>query len=733
MKIRHLLAWMLAATAIVACKQDDIVPEDPEANAVAFSVKYSEITEGVAKPESVALTIDNKEMQVSDGKFYKTDLAEKESYMVAVYNKMDNVSVNDGVISLNGSGSTVPSVGWLFCYAGEKKLDKSLSVTLQQQTQQINVVVRAVGGKTGSVSEVTAEMTEVAGQRDIINKVYKGASTVSVKMEQGVLTGTFFGTLRVLGFMADAASALKLNFKYADGTTSTTTVDISTQTEAFNEDKTVINVINVSIGELGEAAETASCEFANNGTLENKDNTEAAPEGANKLTINWPSYNTASRIEVKADGKYFVGELEAATEAGQTTKNGFGELPAADKIEEIAIYVGTERLIAPKAYYTYANGVITMTDCKLVYKPEHMNDTYITKDGTFVQTVDIKLPGDFAPIGAEWKFAGTYDGQEFSITGLNKAEATANFALFRYNAGTIKNVVIKDSKIVSAGYCAGIASKNDGSVINCISYADFEVTAAGHTGGIVGQHNKGMISRCQFHGTIKVTAAGLSGGISGTCYNGATIEYCLNTGVINYPVAGGACGGIVGRNRGLVRGCKNTASHTFSKGSQYNGNGGVAGRNDNNTGVIIACVNTGTITGTEGFGGIVGVTEGATGGVAGEANIVRACYNTGLIVDGGSAGLVGKVAGWFAGRNATFSVIQYGFTVSEGQPKTSNGVFGNGLLANVDIQKFEEAWPEADASKGWGIYTEGCDPTQGYYWKSLGNKEKKEYPVLFWE
>ena len=115
MKIRHLLAWMLAATAIVACKQDDIVPEDPEANAVAFSVKYSEITEGVAKPESVALTIDNKEMQVSDGKFYKTDLAEKESYMIAVYNKMDNVSVNDGVISLNGSGSTVPSVGWLFC------------------------------------------------------------------------------------------------------------------------------------------------------------------------------------------------------------------------------------------------------------------------------------------------------------------------------------------------------------------------------------------------------------------------------------------------------------------------------------------------------------------------------------------------------------------------------------------------------------------------------------------
>ena len=726
MKIRHLLAWMLAATAIVACKQDDIVPEDPEANAVAFSVKYSEITEGVAKPESVALTIDNKEMQVSDGKFYKNDLAEKESYMVAVYNKVDNVSVNDGVISLTGSGNNVPSVDWLFCYAGEKKLDKSLSVTLQQQTQQINIVVRAVGGKTGSVSEVTAEMTEVAGQRDIINKVYKGASTVSAKMEQGVLAGTYFGTLRVLGFMADAASALKLNFKYADGTTSTTTVDISTQTETFNEDKTVINVINVSIGELGEAAETASCEFANNGTLENKDDTEAAPEGANKLTINWPSYNTASRIEVKADGKYFVGELEAATEAGQTTKKGFGELPAADKIEEIAIYVGTERLIAPKAYYTYADGVITMTDCKLVYKPEHLNDTYITKDGTFVQTVDIKLSSDFAPIGKDWNFGGTYDGQNFTISNLSTTEAKDNFGLFRSvgNSGTIKNIVVKDSKFVSGTNCGSIAANNSGSIINCISYA--EISHLGqYVGGIVGRnYQKAFVSKCQFHGILKSDTKGSCGGIVGHSLEETVIEYCLNTASLSFPKAGAYLGGIAGVSRGIVRGCKNTGNHVFFKGSQWTGNGGIVGRLET-PGEIIACVNSGNITGLEGFGGVVGVVEKA-------GSKVTASYNSGLLIDGGTVGLTGKVVGWFLGRNNAGDIVEC-YTVSEGQPKTSNGVFGNGDKDKVDVKKFEEAWPEADASKGWGIYTEGCDPTQGYYWKSLGNKEKKEYPVLFWE
>ena len=53
MKIRHLLGWMIAAAAIISCKPDDIEEIDPEANAVSFSVKYGEMTEGVAKPESV--------------------------------------------------------------------------------------------------------------------------------------------------------------------------------------------------------------------------------------------------------------------------------------------------------------------------------------------------------------------------------------------------------------------------------------------------------------------------------------------------------------------------------------------------------------------------------------------------------------------------------------------------------------------------------------------------------
>ena len=736
MKTKHLFGLLLIAGTLFACKEPVEEPTKPEDNSIAFSVKYGEMTQGVTQPESVVLTLDNTAVDVKDGKFTISG-EQKESYLVSVYNQIQDVTVKDGTIALSGAGSKVPSIDWLFCYAGDKKLGKSLSVTLQQQTKQIDITVRAMGSKIGIIKEATAEITGVAGQRDLVSKVYKSASTVSTTLDPGVLAGSFFGEARVLGFVPDAASELKITFVYTDGTTSTTTVDLSAQAESFNEDKTVINLATVRISDVGEATEAATLEVTNDGALDNKDNTSAADAGDKKMTINWPSYNTATRLEVKADGTYYVGNLAAATDAGQATENGFATLPAADKIEEVAIYVGTERLVAPAKYMTYADGVITVEDCKLVYKSEQLNDEYITKFGTYVQTADLVVPEGFVPIGASFvldegetgtpKFRGKYDGQGFSISGMNFIERDES-AFFRYNAGTIENLVIKDSKFMSGKLNGGVAGRNDGTIKNCISYVDLVVdkVSTGYNGGIVGQCVKGLVSFCQFHGTIKNTASGLVGGIAGTIDNGAIVENCLNTGVIDATV--GYSGGIAGRNRGIVRACKNTADHTMKGGTQWTGNGGVVGRCDNGTGKIIACVNTGNISGDTGFGGICGILDKADASIS-------ACYSTGLLIDVGGVGLVGKVAGWLLGRNGAADVYNC-YTLSEGQPKTSNGAFGNGNAPRVDIKLMDgetPSWPEADASKGWGIYTDGCDPTQGYYWKDLGNAATKTYPKLWWE
>ncbi len=717
---------ILAVAALCACTKEK-TPEKKD-TFVSFSAKCSEKTEGVAAPQDIVLTIDNEEVAVTDGKFVWDYEKDTETHLISAFNKVEGVSVKDGVIAVDGAGSTIPSLDWLFCYTGDKKLGANLNVTLQQQTKQLDIVVRAVGGKAGQIQEATAEISDVAGQRDLVNKLYKGASTVSAKLEPGVLSGTLFGVIRILGFVPNSTNTLKLDLKYKDGTTSTSSVDLTGQADAFNEDKTTISLISVNISDLGEAAEAASVEVTNDGTLENKDNTEAAAAGNKKLTIKWPSYNTASRLEVKANNVYYVSSLGAATDAGQVTDNGFANVPADGSIEEVAIYVGSERLVAPLAYMTYANGVITMEDCKLVYKPEQMNDSYITENGLFVQTTDIRLPSGFTPIGAEFNFAGTYDGQGFSISGMNFAEEEKQEqAFFRYNKGTIMNVVIKDSKIVNAGmYSGGIAARNDGGTVkNCISYLDLTVAAGGHGGGIVGSNVTGLITGCEFHGKINVLKAGLCGGIAGTNYDGGIIENCLNTGSIEGTSFNG---GILGRNRGILRACKNTGDLKVAKGTQWTGAGGVVGRNDNKTGQVIACYNTGTISSTGGFGGLCGVSDG-------EGCTITACYSTGLIVNSGDASLVAQVAGWFLGRTM-YSWIRYCYVISEGQPQTSNGVFGNGHKDRVDVKILDgEApeWPTEDAEKGWGIWKEGCDPTQGYYWKDLGNQATKTYPKLYWE
>ena len=744
MKLNHLFIVLLAGSAILAgCRKDEPKEETKKDALITFTAKYGETIEGVAKPEKAVLTIDNAKVDVVDGKFNAEILGETETHLVAAYNEVAGVTMDNGVLSLGAEGAQLPSADWMFAYAENKKLTKastSLSVTLKQQTKQINVIVRSLGGKSNNISEATAELTGVAAQKDILNNVYKAPASASAKLPEGNRPGSFYGLVRVLGFIPNSESALKLNFTYTDGTTSTTTVDISANAEQFNEDKTVIEVISVSIVNLGTAEETFSSEITSNGTLENIDNSSSAPAGDKKITINWPSYNTADNVEILAGGLSYFGALGEATEAGQTTTNGFASLPAADQIEEIAIYLGTERLLAPAGYFEYADGVVTMTDCKLVYKSEHLSDEYITADGTFVQTVDLAVPTGFKPLHAAdtSKFTGTYDGYGHAITGLNTTEPADYTGVFAKNYGTVKNLTVKESRIVAGGFTGSIAGRNYKDIINCESSAEIVFTAKKNfVGGITGHSEGGVISGCKFSGSIidKELKSSWIGGITGGIYFNGVIENCLNTGYIE--TSAGGCGGIVGRNQGNVYACKNTADLVLKNGAQTAGNGGVIGIMNHATGHedcgnAYACVNTGNITGTQYFGGVVGVLS-QTKDQAG-CNLV-ACYNTGILIDGAGAGLVGKAAGWLAGRNQQ-GYIKYCYTVSEGQPKTSNGVFGNGNIDLVDVQKFDgttPAWPDADNTKSWGVWTEGCTVTDGYYWKSLGSATEKAYPKLYWE
>ena len=189
--------------------------------------------------------------------------------------------------------------------------------------------------------------------------------------------------------------------------------------------------------------------------------------------------------------------------------------------------------------------------------------------GNYQLTANITVTAPYAN-----DFTGTFDGNGHTVT-LNITSGSANTGLFKKLVGgaTVKNVT-------TAGTVSGGAS----------------------TGAIAGNADgKVSIFNCKNTATVTGTGKGV-GGILGYSYpaNGyATIESCANTGAI------------------------------VAEGKQQTG--GIAG-NLEGAHVIRNCYNTGSVTATSGFAGIVGRgTKGVT---------VENCYSTGAIATGGFA-LVG--------------------------------------------------------------------------------------------
>lgn len=189
--------------------------------------------------------------------------------------------------------------------------------------------------------------------------------------------------------------------------------------------------------------------------------------------------------------------------------------------------------------------------------------------GSYTLTKDIIVTEPYA-----YDFIGTFDGNGHTVT-LDITSGSANTGLFKKLVGgaTVKNVT-------TAGTVSGGAS----------------------TGAIAGNADgKVSIFNCKNTATVTGTGKGV-GGILGYSYpaNGyATIESCANTGAI------------------------------VAEGKQQTG--GIAG-NLEGAHVIRNCYNTGSVTATSGFAGIVGRgTKGVT---------VENCYSTGAIATGGFA-LVG--------------------------------------------------------------------------------------------
>lgn len=246
----------------------------------------------------------------------------------------------------------------------------------------------------------------------------------------------------------------------------------------------------------------------------------------------------------------------------------------------------------------------------------------------------------WTPIGTYAKtYGGTFDGRDFTISGLYFRDSTAKYmGLFGYvNLGKIRNVGILDSFFCGETSVGGIAAFiQGGSIDNCYNAGAIDGSAAG---GIVGV-NRGSVRNCHNAGYIYD-----GGGIAGVLEGAGSIYNCYNTGTIS------GYGGIAGR---VLSGCAISKCYNTGTidGDSYCG--GIAGCVFGPRTEILSCYNAGNVSGYNfKIGGVVGTAE--------ENATIADCYNVGSVIGNswayGDPYYVGGIAGY--SKNASVTNCYY--------------------------------------------------------------------------
>lgn len=285
---------------------------------------------------------------------------------------------------------------------------------------------------------------------------------------------------------------------------------------------------------------------------------------------------------------------------------------------------GSESGTAYDWYYGHSSPYVISSAEELAAFASLVNDGTDSFTGdTVVLANDISLSAysEWTPVGnAANAFDGIFDGAGNAVNDLSIHDATGGYkGLFGNVSGTVKDFTVtgtigsSDSYITSGSdYIGGAVGLNTGTVSGVTANVNIYVNtnAIYAIGGVVGENG------------VKLQGAG-----------SGRVENCANLG----SVTGTKCvGGVVGRSFGTVIACFNSGAVTGNsrnatgvKGQGKDGIGGVVGLAGDKSGtsanLITYCYNTGTVNNeySSWFGGIAGFADAAT--------TISNCYDTGVI------------------------------------------------------------------------------------------------------
>lgn len=351
------------------------------------------------------------------------------------------------------------------------------------------------------------------------------------------------------------------------------------------------------------------------------------------------------------------------------------------------------------------------------------------------------------------RFAGIFNGNGFTIRGLNIDSDKRYQGLFGFNSGTISNLTIKNSNIKGSIGVGAIAGLNGGTIQNCsienvcikgiekvggfagISMENSRIENCNtkgdtsfvygdkYAGGIIGYINNNAII-LNSNNKANVTGKDYIGGIAGIIFYGTTVQNSSNMAM--NVVGENYVGGIAGYSSAQIQ---NSYNHTnenkkgIVRGENYIG--GIVGLNYS-MGNITDCYNSGEIiVKNDNGGGIVGLNN---------ANISNT-YNIGVI---NAESAKGAKIGGVCGQNISESYIYTSYNIGEIKfGKSAEGVVGadfgtteNCFYLNTSIktETLNNNYAKNDTDMKTGILS-----NLGVGFKEDTENKNSGYPILSWQ
>jgi hypothetical protein len=299
----------------------------------------------------------------------------------------------------------------------------------------------------------------------------------------------------------------------------------------------------------------------------------------------------------------------------------------------------------------------------------------------FILTADINMGGQVfttAIIGSGSPFTGTFDGNGHKITNFTINGGSNSFlGLFGIinPGGSVKNLGLENSAVSGYKYVGGLVGNNiNGTIRNCYSTGQVN----GYyllIGGLVGE-NFGSISCCYSTGIVSGSSGtSMVGGLVGDNDSGGVISSCYSTGTVSVIANGVNVGGLAGMNYASS---------------------------------IINCYATGSVSGSDKVGGLVGRTY--------HGSSINYCFSAGQTI--GST----NVGGLVGGNDSDSNTLNSFWDIQTSGQTTSAAGTGQTTAQMKTLSTFTSA--------GWDFTNETTNGTDDYWRMCV---DGVNYPQLNWQ